>query len=55
MTFEVRPYISKIMDEYPDPDEEFELMYGDELNAIKEHEGSILYVVKQVVLQESFF
>lgn len=27
------------MDDYPNPDEEFELMYGDELDLLREQEG----------------
>lgn len=30
------------MDEYPDPDEEFELMYGDDLQAMREQERKYL-------------
>lgn len=28
------------MDEYPDPDEEYELMYADELEMLNEEQGS---------------
>lgn len=27
------------MADYPDPDEEYELMYGDDLDVLREHEG----------------
>lgn len=30
------------MDDYPDPDEEFELMYGDDLEVLKEQERKYL-------------
>ena len=29
------------MSDYPDPEEEFELMYGDELELLREQEGNI--------------
>lgn len=29
------------MDGYPDSDEEFELMYGDELEVLREHDGKV--------------
>lgn len=28
------------MADYPDPDEEYELMYGDDLDVLREHEGT---------------
>lgn len=34
------------MGDYPDPDEEFELMYGDDLEALRDNEGIYVVVYK---------
>lgn len=36
------------MDGYPNSDEEFELMYGDELDVLREQEGKIIVFIKKL-------
>lgn len=38
------------MDDYPNPDEEFELMYGDELELLNEqdNEGNLNYFLREL-------